>query len=238
MPTRVHAVTSREQQTVKHRITAHTMALGLGLGLALGVVAPASAAPGYATGDVNLRAGPGTAYPRVAMIGAGAPLEIFGCLDGYNWCDVGAGGMRGWVSGSYLQYAYQGRRVLIPEYGPRIGVPIVTFDFGDYWGRYYRGRPWYSPHDRWGGPPPPPYRPGPPPGPPPGWYGHPGGGPGGAGWERPGHPPGPGYGPGPGAGPGGGPGPRPGRPPGPEWERHGPGGPDGERRGPGGPPPY
>ncbi|MHB0677978.1 SH3 domain-containing protein, partial [Roseomonas mucosa] len=173
MPTRVHAVTSREQQTVKHRITAHTMALGLGLGLALGVVAPASAAPGYATGDVNLRAGPGTAYPRVATIGAGAPLEIFGCLDGYNWCDVGAGGMRGWVSGSYLQYAYQGRRVLIPEYGPRIGVPIVTFDFGDYWGRYYRGRPWYSPHDRWGGPPPLPYRPGPPPGPPPGWYGHP-----------------------------------------------------------------
>ncbi|WP_282615030.1 SH3 domain-containing protein [Roseomonas gilardii] len=164
---------------------AHRMVLGLGLGLglALGVAAPALAAPGYATGNVNLRAGPGPSYPRVAMIAAGAPVEIFGCLDGYNWCDVGVGGARGWVAGSYLQYAYQGQRVLVPEYGPRIGVPIIGFDFGDYWGRYYRGRPWYSVHDRWGGPPPPPHRPGPPPG----WHGRPPG----PGWGPPGRPPGP-----------------------------------------------
>ncbi|MFC0407411.1 SH3 domain-containing protein [Roseomonas elaeocarpi] len=218
--------------------------LALGLALTVSAVAPALAAPGFATGNVNLRAGPGTAYPQVTVLGAGQPVEIFGCLEGYNWCDVGANGTRGWVAGSYLQYVYEGQRVLVPDYGPRIGLPIVGFAFGDYWGRYYRGRSWYADRDRWGGPPPPPrpdWRGGPPGGPPggPGWHGGPPGGPaGGPGWRGgpPGGPPGGGpgweHGPGPG-GPGRGPGPANfGGPGGPRGE--GPGGPRGE--GPGGGP--
>ena len=207
--------------------------LALGMALVVSAVAPALAAPGFATGNVNLRAGPGTGYPQVTVLAAGQPVEIFGCLEGYNWCDVGANGTRGWVAGSYLQYIYEGQRVLVPDYGPRSGVPIVGFAFGDYWGRYYRGRSWYADRDRWGGPPPPP-RGGPPPGP--GWHGGP---PGGPGWR--GGPPG-----GPAGGPGWGPGPANfGGPRGPEG-RGGPGGPrglggegpgggPGGQRGPGGP---
>ncbi|WP_308219921.1 SH3 domain-containing protein [Roseomonas populi] len=138
--------------------------------LLLGLANPASAAPGFATGSVNLRAGPGTSYPKVVVVPAGAGVEIFGCLAGYSWCDVGFGGVRGWVSSSYLQYTYEARRVPLPRYAPQSGVPIVTFSFGDYWRDNYRGRSWYAERDRWGGPPPraayappgPGWRPGPP----------------------------------------------------------------------------
>ncbi|WP_159347544.1 SH3 domain-containing protein [Roseomonas harenae] len=122
--------------------------------LLLALSNPASAAPGFATGNVNLRAGPGTNYPQVTVVPAGAPVEIIGCLGGYSWCDVGFGQVRGWVSANYLQYLYENRRVPLPEYAPRVGLPVVTFSFGDYWGSHYRGRSWYADRDRWGGPPP------------------------------------------------------------------------------------
>ena len=151
---------------------------------------------GYVNTNVNLRAGPSTGYPVVAVLQAGTPLEIFGCLDEYTWCDVNWRGYRGWVASRYLDYDYRGRRVVVEEYAPRIGVPVIGFQFNDYWGRYYRGRSWYSNNDRWG--PPPPRRGGwnggPPPGGP-GWGGGPppggpgwGGG-GGGGWNGGGRPP-------------------------------------------------
>lgn len=123
--------------------------------LLLGLAGPALAAPGFATGNVNLRAGPGTNYPQVTVVPSGAGVEIFGCLQGYSWCDVGFGQVRGWVSSNYLQYLYEDRRVPLVQDTPRAGVPVITFRFGDYWGSHYRGRSWYSDRDRWGGGPPP-----------------------------------------------------------------------------------
>lgn len=136
-----------------------------------GLIALAGAAsaqtPGYVTTNVNLRAGPDTSYPAVAVLGAGSPLDIFGCLDAYTWCDVDWQGYRGWVAAQYLQYDYRGRRVGLPDYAPMIGVPIIGFSVDNYWGRYYRDRPWYGDRYRWSQPPG--YRP-PPPG---GYYGAP-----------------------------------------------------------------
>ncbi|MGI4951948.1 MAG: SH3 domain-containing protein [Janthinobacterium lividum] len=126
--------------------------LVLGLGALAATALPALAAPGFATGNVNLRAGPGTGYPQVVVVPNSAPVEIFGCLQGYGWCDVGFNGVRGWVSAGYLQYAYQGRRVPFANYTAQAGVPVVAFRFGDYWGEHYRDRPWFADQDRWGGP--------------------------------------------------------------------------------------
>ena len=185
--------------------------------LAFGGVASAQD-DGYANSNVNLRAGPSTGYPVVAVLEAGTPLEIFGCLDEYTWCDVDWRGYRGWVASRYLDYDYRGRRVVVEDYAPRIGVPVIGFEFNDYWGRYYRGRSWYSNNDRWG--PPPPRRGGwnggPPPGggggwnggPPPGggggWNGGPPPGGGGGGWNGGGRPPQGGWNGGPPPGGGGG----------------------------------
>lgn len=94
------------------------------------------------TGDVNLRAGPGTNFPRVVVVPAGSVVALYGCIEGRGWCDVGYSGTRGWISSRYLDTFYDSRRVYVP-YQPRYAVPIVTFDFG-YWDNWYSGYPWYG----------------------------------------------------------------------------------------------
>ena len=127
--------------------------------LAAGVVVllagHANATPGYVVEGVNLRAGPGVDYPLLAPLPDGTPTDIIGCLSGFTWCDVAVNGpegaLRGWAAGPRLAIAYEGQPELLPEYGPRFGFPIVGFDLGGYWGRYYRDRPFYADEGRWRG---------------------------------------------------------------------------------------
>jgi uncharacterized protein YraI len=129
-------------------------------------IATAQAAPGFATADVNLRAGPDTDYPSVEVIPNGAPVEIAGCLEDESWCDVAAGPNRGWVYSEYLASDRGGSYVLLPDVGIKtLRVPAITFTANEYWQRYYVGRPWYvektkwvefKPHPRIGWRPPPP----------------------------------------------------------------------------------
>ena len=121
------------------------------ISLALLLVAPlwAQASDGFVTANVNLRAGPDVDYPWVATIPAGSRVSIQGCTEGWGWCDVIAFGHRGWMVGDYLRHDYDNRRVLVPEYGARIGIPIVTFVIGNYWGSYYRERPFYRHRGYW-----------------------------------------------------------------------------------------
>jgi uncharacterized protein YraI len=116
---------------------------------AAGASSAALARPGFATADVNMRAGPSTGFPVVTTIPDGARVNIHGCVAGYGWCDVGWGGARGWVSGAYLQFIYNDRRVLVPYYAPRIGLPIIAFSVDTYWRHHYRHRPWYHRRSYW-----------------------------------------------------------------------------------------
>ena len=128
----------------------------------------------YTNSPVNLYAGPADDYPAVSQLPPGAPVTVMGCVSGYTWCDVAAPDLRGWVYAGSLSYPYQGNNVPILSYGTAIGLPIVSFSIGAYWGSYYRGRPWYNDQQRWAHHPPPPA--GPPPGrggPPPGHGGPP-----------------------------------------------------------------
>ncbi|MCW1752932.1 SH3 domain-containing protein [Rhizobium acaciae] len=110
----------------------------------------AQAAEGYSTANVNMRAGPSTRYPAVAVIPAGSSVEIRGCLSDVNWCDVEFYGGRGWVSGQYVQALYQQRRVYVgPQYYRPLGIPMIRFSVDNYWDRYYRNRDFYRDRDRW-----------------------------------------------------------------------------------------
>ncbi len=110
--------------------------------------AAAQAAEGFATANVNMRSGPSTRYPAVTVIPVGTPLEIHGCLADTPWCDVSFYDGRGWVAGRYVQAQYQQRRVYVePDYYGSLGIPLVTFELGNYWDRNYRNRDFYRQRD-------------------------------------------------------------------------------------------
>jgi len=113
---------------------------------ALGI---ASAQNAYTARPMNVRAGPNREYPLVAQLDAGTPLDVHGCLDGWSWCDVSFDGNRGWMYGGGISFQYNGGRVPLYSYGPQLGLPIITFSLGAYWGQYYRGRPWYAQRNTW-----------------------------------------------------------------------------------------
>jgi uncharacterized protein YraI len=124
--------------------------LAMVLGASLLTPAIAQAATGFATADVNLRGGPGTNYPVIDVIPDNARVTIYGCIRGRSWCDVSYAGARGWMSENYLQANYRSRRVpLEPRVYRYLGIPGITFSFGNYWNRHYRDRPFYHNRHRW-----------------------------------------------------------------------------------------
>ncbi|MGV1916026.1 SH3 domain-containing protein [Rhizobium sp. 22-785-1] len=125
------------------------------LALAAAPALAQAATRGFATANVNMRSGPSTAYPAVVVIPNGAPLTIHGCLSDTPWCDVSFSYGRGWVAGRYIQATYRQNRVYVePRYYRDLGVPVITFEVGRYWDRYYRDRDFYRERDRWRRPPP------------------------------------------------------------------------------------
>jgi uncharacterized protein YraI len=115
----------------------------------IGAPGVASAQRAFVLDPVDILAGPGNGYPVVARLAPGVRVNVQGCLSDYSWCDVTFGGNRGWVYAGELGYPSQSGRVPIVEYGPRLGLPVITFSLGSYWDHYYRNRPWYHERGDW-----------------------------------------------------------------------------------------
>jgi len=124
------------------------MAGGLAALALVATTATAFAAPAVATGNVNVRSGPGTGYARVDVLQRGQPVDVVQCRG--SWCYVEKPGPDGWVSANYLS---------------RGGRPGWS---DDNWGRPPQWSPPPPPPPNWNRPPPPPpqWNPGPPPRPP------------------------------------------------------------------------
>jgi uncharacterized protein YraI len=113
------------------------------------VATSASADPAITTQGVNVRAGPDVSYPQVGYLGPGMNVNVVGCVEGWQWCDVVAGPNRGWVYAGYLSYAYYDRPTIISYGGPSLGIPLISFSIGNYWDNYYRGRPFWNNRAYW-----------------------------------------------------------------------------------------
>jgi uncharacterized protein YraI len=118
---------------------------------AFAVSAVAQAQQAFVSHRTNLRAGPDRSYPPVAWVGQGTGIYVYGCVRGYNWCDVSAGAVRGWANARHLGFPYQNRSLALYGNGVAFGVPVVSFALNPYWDTYYRDRPWYSHHGYWSG---------------------------------------------------------------------------------------
>lgn len=146
------------------RLTSFALASLSLASLSLALPALAHAEDAFVTANVNMRAGPDPGYPLIDQLEAGTEVDVQGCTEGYEWCDVIAYDNRGWVAGNYINYEYEDQPVLLPSYGARIGVPIIVFTLGAYWANHYSGRPFYRERDHWvhyrhvRRPPPPPPR--------------------------------------------------------------------------------
>ena len=76
------------------------MAGGLAALALMATTATAFAAPAYATGNVNVRSGPGVGYSRVDVLYRGEQVDVQQCQG--SWCYVIKRGPDGWVSANYL----------------------------------------------------------------------------------------------------------------------------------------
>ena len=112
----------------------------------------AQAAPGAATGDVNLRTGPGTSYAKIATIPAGARVNVHGCS---SWCQVTFRGQTGYASANYIsaraRVSAPARAVYAPA--PRYVAPgpvVVDIDPLPPRRHWRNGRPWWDDrYDAW-----------------------------------------------------------------------------------------
>ncbi|MGV8984728.1 MAG: SH3 domain-containing protein [Cypionkella sp.] len=121
------------------------LAVSLGLVLATSVAASAfESARGYASTGLNLRAGPGTGYPVVSTVRNGDAVNVYGCTQGYVWCDIGWGGNRGWAYGNYVQMNHANRRQPVVSLGSILGIPIELFAIDSYWQQNYQQHSFYS----------------------------------------------------------------------------------------------
>lgn len=81
-------------------LTRKLFASGLATLAVLATTAAASAAPAFATSNVNVRSGPGTGYAIVDALRRGERVDVQQCRG--SWCYVERRGADGWVSASYL----------------------------------------------------------------------------------------------------------------------------------------
>lgn len=126
----------------------------LALMLAITVPSAANAASAaFAVANVNLRAGPGTAYPVVTTLFAGSAVTLHGCMANLSWCDIGWAGNRGWVAASYIRVEYNGNTIVItPSTTSQLNITVVSFNYS-YWQAHYAGRHWYGHWDNYHGSP-------------------------------------------------------------------------------------
>jgi uncharacterized protein YraI len=113
----------------------------------LALSAAAAAQNAMTSHPVDVYAGPDDSYPTVARLDTDAPVQVMGCLDDWSWCDVAFKDNRGWLYAPDITYDYEGGYVPLYTYAPSLGIPVEQFTIGDYWERYYHGRPWYTQRD-------------------------------------------------------------------------------------------
>jgi uncharacterized protein YraI len=109
----------------------------------------AAAETAIITRSANVRSSPNIAFPTVTWLLTGTRVTVSGCVSSWRWCEVVAGRDRGWVYSRYLSMPFQGSAITILDAGPALGLPVVDFALGPYWGEHYEQRLWFAQKAAW-----------------------------------------------------------------------------------------
>jgi uncharacterized protein YraI len=93
----------------------------------LALASPALALPATALTDLPLRAGPGPMHPILGNIDRNSVMEVEGCTENGQWCQVALGGSRGWVWGSSIAAQQAGQPVIVTQQRQALQVPTLTY---------------------------------------------------------------------------------------------------------------
>ena len=101
----------------------------LSTGIAGLLVSPAMAAlSASATTELNLRAGPGPEYAIESVIPAAGDVEVVGCLDNGEWCEVSFDGQQGWAYAAYLTTPVEEEPVVLYNAPSSVSIDTVTYE--------------------------------------------------------------------------------------------------------------
>ena len=100
-------------------------------------------------GMAEVRAGPDESFPAVGALRNGEIVQVHGCVEDFQWCDISDESLRGWMHARHLTYRRHNQTLLIAEHGPSLALPVLTFVLAAYWADYYRDRHWYRNHSHW-----------------------------------------------------------------------------------------
>jgi uncharacterized protein YraI len=105
----------------------HARISALAIAATLAMSGSAIAMPGTAMTELALRAGPGPMHPIVGTINANAAVDIAGCTQDGNWCQVSWQGRNGWAYAPYLGMQQQGQVMVVPQARQSVQIPTVTY---------------------------------------------------------------------------------------------------------------
>lgn len=75
--------------------------------------------------DLNVRSGPGVQHEVIGAITAGNEVDVRGCIDSANWCEVSSGDLQGWSYGDYLNVTAGDEVVSLYPNRQTVGVTII-----------------------------------------------------------------------------------------------------------------
>ena len=93
------------------------------------LASPAAAAlSATATTELNLRSGPGPEYQIEGVIPGDAEVEVTGCLEEAEWCEVTHEGVSGWAYSAYLTTPVEDEPVVLYQRPAEVQIDTVTYD--------------------------------------------------------------------------------------------------------------
>ncbi|WP_282601947.1 DUF1236 domain-containing protein [Paracoccus sp. PARArs4] len=93
--------------------------------LGLSGAAFAQATTATAATDLNVRQGPGVQHEVIGSIPAGDEVNVVGCIDSANWCEVNSDTIDGWAYGDYLNVTAGDEIVSLYPNRQDIGVTVI-----------------------------------------------------------------------------------------------------------------